>query len=947
MRVEEQSEELKNALNELLENTPFQSINEIVKRAKEFKSMEELKEYINDNGDSLDHIKGFVWEIAIESVSPQFIDDNFEEILDNYTEFENLSIFDLQGFLSDLSEEMKLKKSETIINWALNSEDPQLIKERISMIFLIILNLPVKLDNPENYKIILDKLIEVGKNEENNEISSIIQQNIIRGLPDSVVKQNYKDIIEKLNTINKSFLGENYYIELIQKIFEPNDDFEMENEELLKIFEYVYEKSKEIFPNSNNRMMGELIKVLPTEFVETNIEYILTKIGEKISEEISSQFLGKLSVESILKYKDRLKFTVSLDKIEYCQKYLEYILTKTVNDIINDEFALDIIHLVDSLPDNGTTDYEKIKNTLKDARNKITYPDMEKYNKYIPENYSEELEEMNSDDFDSFIKALENIKIVDGAIPEKYCDYIIKQKLNKNSNLNQNIDKYLTILKISFQDKVKYMLEREGIYGYKVEFFEDDGEGTLGFQNAFKKVIGFLEDNLINLDESNTHIINTAFHEVRHAVQAKNYTTTEFEILNGELYDMIKEEIIREDDRLFYHINYSRMFCEIDARCAGAKGQAEYLKYLGIPDDKVIEVSGEKSITLKELYFYKQEKESINQEFGVNKVSHNGEIISISQKAGELIRKNPDWLKKYPVLGLEFNENGERKSTKELLEAAIRVQDKNVKDIYRKMFEAEMKIDLKDVSNTLEYIVELLKSDGKNQESTEEFVSLIIKNEVMRTLKVSDNESEEFKNSILLLERIQTENPDLEISKYIEEKLNVFFEKKEIVMESKRDSVLIRTVIDTIFLRKIETMNDFDKMIEDIKKLTDEETIFKFYIRLNLKYFFEKQLKKGSTLDLVSMFEKSLELLDKYEIRELMSDFLKLMSSDMISEKIQEVLNVVYNKCGDIDFRLLMNVRNKMEPTVFKQNEDCICDAFKRLSKTRRITVFKISTKCK
>ena len=44
------------------------------------------------------------------------------------------------------------------------------------------------------------------------------------------------------------------------------------------------------------------------------------------------------------------------------------------------------------------------------------------------------------------------------------------------------------------------------------------------------------------------------------------------------------------------------MFCEIDARIAGAKGQSEYLKYLGISDDKIIESSGEKTITLKELF---------------------------------------------------------------------------------------------------------------------------------------------------------------------------------------------------------------------------------------------------------------------------------------------------------------------------------------------------------
>ena len=115
------------------------------------------------------------------------------------------------------------------------------------------------------------------------------------------------------------------------------------------------------------------------EFVEANIEYIIGNLGDNTSEVVLSQLVGKLSGESIAKYKDRLKFNVSINTIGVCQKYLEYALTNKMDDIINDKFALQIIDLVDSLQNDGNQDYENIKNILKEARSSIAYPNMEKY----------------------------------------------------------------------------------------------------------------------------------------------------------------------------------------------------------------------------------------------------------------------------------------------------------------------------------------------------------------------------------------------------------------------------------------------------------------------------------------------------------------------------------------------------------------------------------------
>ena len=884
------------------------------------------------------------------TVNIGYIDENVDEVLEWFREKDiNLS-YDFRDFLSNLPEETKLKKSTSIIEWALYNDDFEQMKNRIYLIY----DFPVKLDNPENYNQILEKIsgVEAKDNSDTKDIFSIMKLNVIKGLPDFVVKRNYKDIIEKLNTVEGKNLDIGDYVELIKKVFESNEELPLQNEELSEIFKYIVEKSKERFQDANIKIVERTIDILQPEFVEANIEYIIGNLGDNTSEVVLSQLVGKLSGESIAKYKDRLKFNVSINTIGVCQKYLEYALTNKMDDIINDKFALQIIDLVDSLQNDGNQDYENIKNILKEARSSIAYPNMEKYDQYVPANYSENFEEMNFDDFDSFINELKIIKIINGKIPEKYCDYIIKQKLNKDSNLNQNLDKYLPMLKVAFQDKVKYLLEREGITGYKIDFFENDGKGTLGSHNHYNKIIDFLEENLIELDESNTHIINTAFHEVRHAVQAKDYRSTEFEKLNGDLYNMIKEEIIRRDDFTFYTINYSRMFCEIDARIAGAKGQSEYLKYLGISDDKIIESSGEKTITLKELFLECKEIEIENQRLGIKKVSSDGEIISVSQIASELIRKNPEWLKRYPVLSLEFNENGERKTSKELLADAIKVQNENVQDIYRKMFESEMKVDLKDVSESLEYIEEILKNEGSKSETIKEFASLIIKNESIKSLEKADPESEEFKKTLEILKRIKEKNPDLEISKYIEEKLSVFSEKNEIVAEKNADWMLSYTAINWIMLRKINSMEDFDKILEDAKKISDgNKYSSSIEMRFGLIDIMKKQLEANDgtaqqtpPLDVVSMFEKSLDIMER-DKSDLLIDFVHILPDEMLLEKMPDILKIFESKGGKMYLGVAIDVMFGINPELLKQNENLGVNWFERISKRRGKIIFKITSK--
>lgn len=920
-------------VDQILSNTPARSISEIIKRAKEFNNVIELNEYLKEIPQDIK--ANFVWGILINNLPPDFIEANFEEILELGKQLEVDRYDSLEDFIRTLSDEIISKKYELLVNFVINNSKSYAYEMIMNKLFEV----PGRLDNLENYKQLLNGLDQLQKSdiEESRKVDiSFIKQNIIENLPNSTLKKNYKDVIERSNSLGEgTALSVNKYIELAKKIFEPDKDFEFDSKYLLEALSFIYGNAEQMYPKDKEKIISSIIPSLPTEFIEINMEYLLTLVNGKFPETTSLHLLKNLSGETISKYKDKLTIEISLENIGGYQNYLEYILSKEPNTIIQDGLAMKLISFIDFSEDNESEDFGKIKTVLEEYRKNTEMPDMEKYNKYIPESYSEELKEMDADEFDSFIKELELIKLVEGTISEKYCDYIIKQKLNKFSNINQNLDKYLPILKIAFGDKIKYLLGREGISGYSIEFFKNDGSRTLGYHNKFKKTIGILEDELINLDESNTHAINTAFHEVRHAVQAINHTTTDFRLLNGMLYNMIKEEIIREDDRIFYTLNYSRMFCEIDARLAGAKGQAEYLKYLGLHDDKVIEGSGKNEITLREIYKTAQIQESENQRLGTSKVNKAGKIISIKQKSAELIKKSPEWLQKYPVLALEFKENGERKSTKVLLEESLVVQDANIQDIYRKMFEGEITLDLNEVIDTLEYIAELLKKDGqKNRETLVEFISLIIKNETMPSLKNANTNSEEFKRILSTLRRIQEENLELEISKYINEKLSVFSEQKEFPGEKRTDVDLTMKAIKIILARNVNSIDDFDKILEDIRKISKENQYAETIAGVELESFLKKQLENKPTIDPIVMFEKSLDMVSQFDIPSYMCNFLSYMPANMLTEKIHGVLQVASNKGCDIGFETLIMALKKIKPEVLEDTRENVIEAFKRLSKT-------------
>ena len=739
---------------------------------------------------------------------------------------------------------------------------------------------------------------------------------IIDALPNKFIRQNLELCFEKFD--------KDAFPNVLAKYFTYDETEQIDEKNIKEDLKQVQDLIENKFDKSNfwdtvaiNKCWETIVERLPRDFIKTEFNYIVTLLGENISDKLKKYFLQNLPEDLIKVNEDKLTINVNLDNIQEYKRYFEYLLTTNDRSILESDIGSKLFNFI-NYSNSSEANFLEMRELLESFKKTFQKPDMEKYSDYLVKDYSQELIPMDIEVFEYFIEDLENIKLHDGRIPEEYCDYIIKLKLSKDSVLNQNINKYLPILKRVFEDKVQHMLSKEGIEGYTIEFFKNDGN-VLGYHNKSERIIGFLEDNLINLAENNSHIINTAYHEVRHAVQSKNYYSTDFSLLDGSRYNMIKEEIIRDDENTFYKRNYTRMYCEIDARLAGTRGQAEYLKYLGIQDEVVIENVGRTKVTLKDIVEKNQMKENENIEYASNKVDRDGSIVSISQKATELIKKNPKWIQTYPVLSLEFDENGERKKTPEILSSALSKEGFALRDIYLKIFGTEIQVSLEDAAETLNYVSKLLETREGYFEDTIELIDLIVKNEIIPSLRDVNIEESNCQIIFSMLNEIAKENPGLEISDYINETINKFLNDGKIEVEIKRDSELSNAAISTILNRDVKTKEEFEDVFRSLSKvmLKDEKTNWK--LQFGFKNLFENYFKNDPTIDFNELLREALEFVPE-DNRMRVMDF----SWNAVPEELKiSHLSGFIELCSqyrNIDSKFIMNTVSQIRENDFDEN---------------------------
>ena len=683
-------------------------------------------------------------------------------------------------------------------------------------------NIWVRLDSEQQNKK-FPQLYNHIKNNRKNENMYVSQQNkiyrLLYGTNPEVLRKNYsiKTLIDyEINTNNymdNPYNYEDYFETLEEKLDYITYDIKdiipkfFEDATSDKQFELIKLLDKSLLSKSIlSDMYGletilDTIKFLTPEVLEEKIDFFLEKIdrytNDKNKEYIENELLyvqqyldGKRELTTISTDNLKSKFLdVSLipelsDRYMQTKLCTEYVLRKDKYALSNDDF---ISCLYQALKKNKLKLYGFDENQILELEEIFEKgiwideePDMDKYEKNV-----QEFSEMNESDFEEFIIDLQKIKNIAGKIPEKYCDYLIKQKLDLNSNMNKNLEKFFPIFKRSFEDKTDYILQSNNVEKQYIIYI-----GKLKELGAIEndEKINFLESSLFELNENDIFMINALFHECKHAEQHMHVQENLFPH-NAREYIITKEKIIKEIEPSFYENNYTDMFEEIEARTIGVTRGRKYLQKIGINAKKNTKESYESQI-LNDVDRY-----NLNR---YTRLDFEHKDRNLNEIFIEILKKDLSILKKYPVLLYEFNENGERKSRVEVL--------KRYEDAIKKV-----KINKESAeTNGIKFFPTILKNHGGLKNSTymkeieqlqnyepynkvmEKYIDDIIeygalqlfdKSKENKKIELSENETEKQKeeNFNILLNRLNSfveNHPNQNINAKIKQSIKPFIEQK-------------------------------------------------------------------------------------------------------------------------------------------------------------------------
>lgn len=410
--------------------------------------------------------------------------------------------------------------------------------------------------------------------------------------------------------------------------------------------------NKKGFEDNSKKMMQNFLKINYDS--EVLVSEVLSKMKEQDAFDAFRVFIyGAYLLTEDNEFNDRSIYAHSV------VSWLNHLSQDSIEKFIRESHYLKDKFIQAALKE--PEQYCNIVSAIENLKTKIDLPDMNEIDERIKKG-----DELNSKEIDDYFKKLELIRLKEGIIPEKYCDFAIRNTiLTKDQNYDTESNFYI-IYPLCVVDKTRHVLEKEGIDGITV--FADNKKTTnLGSFSDSSKELNLSVKAIFAMENGIYNIIDTIFHEVRHAVQKKDINNNN--IQNISEYDMIKEKLIRKNNFLFYDDNYESLTAEIDARIEGRKKMYQYLQSLGISVEQILEGDIFYNKETKKTYEeYLQEEtdrlENPNKKFKINLF----ETKSLDSIFDGLISKYPNLIKENPSLKYEYNEDGTRKSKIEMLQ---------------------------------------------------------------------------------------------------------------------------------------------------------------------------------------------------------------------------------------------------------------------------------------
>ena len=419
-----------------------------------------------------------------------------------------------------------------------------------------------------------------------------------------IFQSSMKSFVRYLNTS-----GENTQRNIIEQLEKGMEQYEKTGEKKLIPFFTTYLNIDNV--EWKDEIVGPVLETLNKDFEQKDKKdpNILFALESFLKELVYSTVTPRI-YKKLVKSKSYQNFEEILKK---------YIHSLTEEELLDSELIVLLVDARYALP--KTFDFEILKGKVGDAS-------FEKYKENI-----ESLSEMKEEQKEDFKKEVKKYRIKNLHIPEEIALYV-------NLYFGEDWD----LLRMANLDLIRHYLEKNGIQQANVIYDE-----LISRFNAK----GISAWNLIALADVNLSMI--LFHEATHVIQFNNQK--EDRNYYGYGYSMLKDKILQEKlAPSIYNRNHNRYLFEIDA---DIRGKREFYRIL----EKLGEL-GEKE---------KEDQESLEEEenFRISLSRYlniDGENYDKGDLFDNLIQEEPTILRKYPILNIEYKQDGTRRNVVEIFQ---------------------------------------------------------------------------------------------------------------------------------------------------------------------------------------------------------------------------------------------------------------------------------------
>lgn len=596
------------------------------------------------------------------------------------------------------------------------------------------------------------------------------------------------------------------------------------NDDIVSVRPDLFEILVNRFRNESN---GIDWNFLTSSKISTN--YIIESLN-KIKDGTASNAINILTLNSLENF---LMEQILNDKVEgnipdIINWYADYIIEDTSKPLISNSFIV-LIDQISHANREDSDSYSSIRDKIDKYRDGLK--DKAGYNVSLDKyDFSKDMFDISkyamTQDVSDLLNDLLSYREQYGILPEDACDFLIKHKIHDNNDVAGQINyMYNDLFYRAYEDRARHELIRRG-YPEFVTVCRETSDGIYGSEGDESKSIEFNQTEVANLSFKDVSSIDTMFHEIKHVEQDDKYG--KLEIKTASDYRIAKERMIIDVNEEIYNINYNVMKCETEARLFGMMDQFLYLRKLGFINtpllDKVMEdrydtesqenfwqkvyriygkeianielsvdsadpekpifellteqidgltesnIDSEKDEQSYWRYFYKSHLEAVKENLREDMIENeHGTAQDVDAIFAEVIKDAPEKLENFPFFKIEFDENGNRRTSVEILkrfEAYVKETGKTELYDTFSFYHAYLIGETKELK--YEDVVDLLEFKTDNPK-VDELRNIIVEEQVIDTIDRWRVGDEQYK-ALYLIDEHYKNNPNKFVQKALSKK---------------------------------------------------------------------------------------------------------------------------------------------------------------------------------